>query len=162
MIKLNKVLVATDFSEIADAALAYGSALAKQFGARLHVIHVTENVFMMNVGAAGYVTDMTAIQKEIDEEAQAQLATRTAAIEPRPTTAVISGGPPAYSIVDYARDNTIDIVVVGTHGRGGMSRMFLGSVAEHVVRMAPCPVLTVHHPEHEFVVPDPEHASASA
>src|SRR5689334_3130296 len=111
MITLNKVLVATDFSEIADGALTYGAALAKQFGARLHVIHVTENVFMMNVGAAGYVTDMTGIQQEIDDEARIELNKRTANIEPRPTTVVVSGGSPAYGIVDYARDNNIDMVV---------------------------------------------------
>ena len=58
--------------------------------------------------------------------------------------------PPA-AIIQYARDHDIDLVVIGTHGRGPFSHLLMGSVAERVVRTAPCPVLTVHHPEHEFV-----------
>jgi nucleotide-binding universal stress UspA family protein len=163
MITLNKVLVATDFSDVAGAALTYGSELAKRFGARLHVVHIAENAFMLNVGAAGYVADVTEIQREIDEEARRQIDSCTAGIEPRPTTAVISAGSsPAFGIVDYAKEHDIDLVVIGTHGRGGVTRMILGSVAEKVVRMAPCPVLTVHHPEHEFVVPDARRVEAVA
>ena len=162
MFKLNKVLVATDFSDAAATALTYGSALAKQFGARLHVVHVAENAFMLNVGAAGYVADVSEIQREIDEEAQRQLDACTAAVEPRPTVQVLSGGSPAYGIVDYAKEHDIDIIVMGTHGRGGVTRVLLGSVAERVVRIAPCPVLTVHHPEHEFVTADAPSASAAA
>jgi len=163
MITLNTVLVATDFSDVADAALTYGAELARRFGARLHVIHVAENAFMLNVGAAGYVSDVTEIQREIDEEARRQLERCTAAIEPRPTTAVLSAGSsPAYGVTDYAKAHDIDLIVLGTNGRGGVTRMLLGSVAEKVVRMAPCPVLTVHHPEHEFVTVDAQRREAVA
>jgi nucleotide-binding universal stress UspA family protein len=163
MITLNKVLVATDFSDVADAALTYGSELARRFGARLHVIHIAENAFMLNVGAAGYVSDVSEIQREIDEEARRQIEACTTAIEPRPTTTIISAGSsPAYGIIDYAKEHDIDLIVIGTHGRGGVTRMLLGSVAEKVVRTAPCPVLTVHRPEHEFVVPDVQRAEAVA
>ena len=61
---------------------------------------------------------------------------------------------PAAAIVDYARREQIDLIVMGTHGRGGVAHLLMGSVAERVVRTAPCPVLTVRHPEHEFVLPD--------
>jgi Universal stress protein UspA and related nucleotide-binding proteins len=61
---------------------------------------------------------------------------------------------PALAIVEYARDANVDLIVVGTHGRGAMAHLFMGSVAERVVRTASCPVLTVRHPEHEFVLPD--------
>jgi len=61
---------------------------------------------------------------------------------------------PAEAIVDYARQAEIDLIIMGTHGRTGMSQLLVGSVAERVVRTAPCPVLTVKHPEHEFVHPD--------
>jgi nucleotide-binding universal stress UspA family protein len=62
-------------------------------------------------------------------------------------------GPPVVEIVRYARDAEIGLIVIGTHGRGGLAHVFLGSVAENVVRKAPCPVLTVRHPQHEFVMP---------
>jgi nucleotide-binding universal stress UspA family protein len=60
----------------------------------------------------------------------------------------------AAAIVDYAAQHAIDLIVMGTHGRGAISHLLMGSVAERVVRTAGCPVLTVHHPEHEFVLPD--------
>jgi len=62
-------------------------------------------------------------------------------------------GSPFVEIVRYAKDRDIDLIVMGTHGRGPIAHMLLGSVAEQVVRKAPCPVLTVRHPEHEFVMP---------
>ncbi len=66
------------------------------------------------------------------------------------TTKVLIGNP--YSIIiEYAQAQQIDMIVSATHGRGGLSHMLMGSVSEKVVRHAPCPVLTVHHPEHEFV-----------
>jgi nucleotide-binding universal stress UspA family protein len=60
----------------------------------------------------------------------------------------------SLTIVDYARDHDVDIIVMGTHGRGALGHLVMGSVAERVVRLAPCPVLTVRHPEHEFIRPD--------
>ena len=60
----------------------------------------------------------------------------------------------AESIVRYASTHGVDVIVLGTHGRGAMAQLFVGSVAERVVRTAPCPVLTVRHPEREFLVPD--------
>jgi nucleotide-binding universal stress UspA family protein len=66
----------------------------------------------------------------------------------------VTGTNPAATIVDYARAHMIDLIVLGTHGRGAVAHMFMGNVAERVVRSAPCPVLTVRHPQHEFVLPD--------
>jgi nucleotide-binding universal stress UspA family protein len=68
--------------------------------------------------------------------------------------AVVSSIAPAAAIVTYADKSNIDLIVMGTHGRGGLAHLLMGSVAERVVRMAPCPVLTVRHPEHEFVLAD--------
>jgi nucleotide-binding universal stress UspA family protein len=68
----------------------------------------------------------------------------------------------AEAIVSHAASAGVDLIVIGTHGRKGVSRLLLGSVAERVVRAAPCPVLTVHHPEHEFVHPEPTQAVATA
>lgn len=65
----------------------------------------------------------------------------------------VAEGTPFEEIVRFARDKDIDLIVMGTHGHTGLAHLFLGSVAEKVVRRAPCPVLTVRHPEHEFVHP---------
>jgi nucleotide-binding universal stress UspA family protein len=68
--------------------------------------------------------------------------------------AVVQHSTPAAAIVEYAATNHVDLIVVGTHGRGALGHLFMGSVAERVVRTAPCPVLAVRNPEHEFVLPD--------
>jgi nucleotide-binding universal stress UspA family protein len=78
---------------------------------------------------------------------------------PAATPAVRLSRSPAEAIGTYAKDVHADIIVVGTHGRGGMSRLLMGSVAEHVVRNAPCPVLVLRPREHEFVMPDPVNTS---
>jgi len=61
---------------------------------------------------------------------------------------------PADAIVSYAKQAEINLIVMGTHGRDGLAHLLVGSVAERVVRSASCPVLTVKHPEHEFIIPD--------
>jgi nucleotide-binding universal stress UspA family protein len=67
---------------------------------------------------------------------------------------LITSNTPSRAIVDYAKEERIDLIVAGTHGRGAVAHALIGSVAERIVRTAPCPVLTVRQPEHEFVVPD--------
>jgi nucleotide-binding universal stress UspA family protein len=75
---------------------------------------------------------------------------------------VITSNAAAMTIVNYAKETGIDLIVMGTHGRGPMAHLIMGSVAERVVRLAGCPVLVVRHPEHEFVVPDALVTSAKA
>jgi nucleotide-binding universal stress UspA family protein len=156
MIRIKNVLVATDFSEPSDAALNYGRELARSFDATLHVLHVADSIYMQYGGEAysGLVPDL---QQEVEEAARKQLDAlldeddRTAL---RAKPVIMTATAKAAAIVDYASENTIDLIVMGTHGRGAISHLLMGSVAERVVRMAACPVLTVHHPEHEFVLPD--------
>ncbi|HKF70044.1 MAG TPA: universal stress protein, partial [Vicinamibacterales bacterium] len=81
---------------------------------------------------------------------------------PATKAVVMTSGSAAYAIVDYARENGIDLIVLGTHGRGVLAHLMMGSVAERVVRIANCPVLTVRCPQHEFVMPDTLVASARA
>jgi nucleotide-binding universal stress UspA family protein len=157
MIIIKNILVATDFGPASDTALRYGRALAGQFGARLHVLHVTENVVLTAASAYGYVSVPLSVQQEIEATAlrQAQqLLTDEERQAGRAIATTITDSSPAPAIVDYAKRHDIDLVVLGTHGRGALSHLFMGSVAERVVRMAPCPVLTVRDPEHEFVFPD--------
>ena len=153
MIALNNILVATDFGAAADVALTYGRALAQNFGATLHVLHVRENLFMRAV-----VVDPRALEERALKHVQQQLTDddrRTL----RARAVVETSDDPADAIVTYARTANIDFIVTGTHGRGGVTRTLMGSVAEHVVRSAPCPVLTVRHPEREFVRPDAQQAA---
>jgi nucleotide-binding universal stress UspA family protein len=119
------VLFATDFSEASWLAGRTAGELARHFGARLHVLHVVPPV---------------------TDPAPAPEALRAAAAElgaGLPIVTAMASGRAASQIVDYARSNAIDLIVVGTHGRTGVSRAILGSVAEAVVRRAGCRVLTV-------------------
>ena len=157
MIALKNILVATDFGEPADAALTYGRTLARAFGATLHVLHVTENMYLRAYGTEGYVPSLTTLQHEVDEAAGKQLDELLIDSDgsgPATRKVLRPARVPAATIVQYAKDERIDLIVMGTHGRGGVAHLLMGSVAERVVRTAPCPVLTVRHPEHEFVVPD--------
>ncbi|MBI3494316.1 MAG: universal stress protein [Acidobacteria bacterium] len=165
MITLKRILVATDFGEAAEAALAYGRELARSFGAKLDVLHVVENVFARTMGSESYIAAYPEIQRDIEDAARTQLDALLGD-EDRAllgAQAVIrTSNSPALEIVTYARDANVDLIVMGTHGRGAMAHLLMGSVAERVVRTAPCPVLTVRHPEHEFVLPDALVAAAKA
>jgi nucleotide-binding universal stress UspA family protein len=157
MITLKRILVATDFSEPSDAALTYGRELASRFGATLHVLHIAENVYAGAFGAEGFIAINPDLQEQIAADARRRLAELLIDSDgsgPATVPAVVVATSPALAIVDYAKDQDIDVIVMGTHGRGAFAHLILGSVAERVVRFAPCPVLTVRHPEREFVRPD--------
>ena len=157
MISLKNILVPTDFGEAAEAALGYGRELARSFGAKLTVLHVADNVLAGSVGIEGYVGAYPDFQRTIEEGAKRQLDATVTDEDRRELNAAAvlrTSNSPALTIVTYARDAGIDLIVMGTHGRGAMAHLLMGSVAERVVRTAPCPVLTVKHPEHEFVLPD--------
>ena len=155
MILLNSVLVATDFGDTSQTALTYGRNLARAFGAKLHVLHVTEPLL---VGAAEFYPQGLDDREDVEEASKKRLEALLTADDRRMLHAkpvVRVSASVAEAIVEYAREAHVDVVVVGTHGRGPVSHFFLGSVAEKVVRTAPCPVLTVRRNEHEFVLPDP-------
>jgi len=137
------ILVATDFSEGSDEALAAALEVGKQTGAALELVHVLDvgDSQRSPFGLINYTGDAGGLTATIDRE----LATRA----DRATAAglhcygrILEGGP-YQEIVREARDANADLIVIGTHGRRGLAHMLLGSVAEQVVRHAPCPVLTV-------------------
>ena len=157
MVSMNRVLVATDFGEASDVALAYGRELARTFNASLDVLHVADNVLARGFAAEGFMASYPELQRDVEDAAAKRLETLVcdedrAALGARTVIRVSTS--PALAIVDYAREAHVDLVIMGTHGRGAMAHLLMGSVAERVVRTAPCPVLTVRHPEHEFVLPD--------
>jgi nucleotide-binding universal stress UspA family protein len=157
MVTLKRILVATDFDEAADVALEYGRELARCFGASLDVLHVADNMIARGLTGEGFMAAYPELQHEVEQTAEKLLAERISD-EDRTTlharAVVRTSTSPALAIVEYAQSAGIDLIVMGTHGRGAMAHFLVGSVAERVVRTAPCPVLTLKHPEHEFIRPD--------
>lgn len=155
MIELKRILVPTDFSEYSQQAMTYACAFAEQFDADLHVLHVLQDLVAV-VPEPGVVFPPPG-----DYMGELKASAERALVEiPDPAWAegrtIVRGtrqGPPFLEIIRYAKENDIDMIVLGTHGRGGLAHVLLGSVAEKIVRKAPCPVLTVRPGEHEFVMP---------
>ena len=166
MIVLKKVLVATDFSPPSDAALAYGRELASSFGAQLLVTHVAGNVLTRPyAGGDGISFVDPGLQQALEDGARRQLETMISSEDPQPRRTraiVLASNTPAAAIVECARQEGVDLIVLGTHGRGAVAHLFFGSVAERVVRTAPCPVLTVRQPERKFVVAETTAPDAAA
>jgi nucleotide-binding universal stress UspA family protein len=156
MIALKTVLVATDFSATSDVALRYAKALAQAFGASLHVLHVVQEPFAQPWAVEAYGFSLATLQDEWVREATTRIETTLTEEERASYRAVLTTrlGHPVVEILKYAGDLGVDLIVIGTHGRGPLGHMVMGSVAERIVRKATCPVLTVHHPEREFVLPD--------
>jgi len=153
MISLKTVLVATDFSEPSEVAVRYGRALADAFHATLHVMHVVPDSMALPWATMADGLAMADVQKQWEREAQERLEQLIPEDE-RTTLGVrfvTRAGDPVRQVVGYAAERGVDLIVLGTHGRGPVAHMLMGSVAERVVRGAPCPVLTVRHPQHEFV-----------
>jgi nucleotide-binding universal stress UspA family protein len=156
MIKIQRVLVATDFTGPSQTAMGYGRTLARAFGGSLHVIHVVENVFMRTAAGEFGVSEVDIVVESIEDAARKQLDAFVSDEDLRELNAqavVCNATTAASGIVSYAKTNAIDLIVMGTHGGGAFSKLLTGSVAERVIRTAPCAVLTVHHPE--TVAPDP-------
>jgi nucleotide-binding universal stress UspA family protein len=148
MINLRRILVPTDFSETSAAALRYAVALARRFGARVDLLNVSD--YPVIADEADYPIRIFETMQNTAHDHLRRLLTEQEVKELRPDYAMRIGDP-AEEIVRYAHEHGVDLIVMGTHGREGVMRAVLGSVAETVVRRAPCPVLTVHHPEPEFV-----------
>lgn len=144
MLHVHTILAPVDFSEPSDRALAYAVELARQLDASLHVFHVQEMPVLATPSVGAPVPPELAAGAETDTRAELDriLAPyRDRGVTLRETLA--HAGPPADAIVAYAREHPVDLIVMGTHGRTGLGRVLLGSVAEHVVRHAPCAVLTI-------------------
>jgi universal stress protein A len=149
MARITRILVPTDFSETSDAALRYARMLAETFGASLHLVHAFEDPYAAGaIAPEVYGTIPQELRDSALQLANSHLEERLPAADRerfRGTTAVVMGAP-ASAIVKYATETGIDLIVMGTHGRGGVAHLLLGSVAERVVRSARCPVLSVREP----------------
>lgn len=142
----SNILVPTDFSAPSDAALEYARTLARKFNASLHLLHVVDdNLLTGEVASEVYIPELTSLRAAVLKEAEDRLGMRMPASDRKNFRGTVHAtfGSGARTIVDYAARNNITLIVMGTHGRSGLAHLFMGSVAERVVRSAPCPVLTV-------------------
>ncbi|MBA3886257.1 MAG: universal stress protein [Acidobacteria bacterium] len=143
MIAINKILVPTDFSECSDAAVLYGRAMAETFGATLHLLHVVQDPYTQPWAAEAFPAPLGDMLAQWQAQARARLQELLPETARKDVMVAVQVGSPFQEIVRYANEQAIDLIVIGTHGRGPIGHMLLGSVAEKVVRKAPCPVLTV-------------------
>jgi len=145
---ITRILVPTDFGPASAAALDYAGELARATGARLYLLHVVDDL------AARYLefpfSALGDVQISVEESARRQLdelAAKEGLRFSRPHTVLLTSTAPERAIAEYAKDERFDLIVMGTHGRGPVARVFLGSVADRVVRAAVCPVMTVREPK---------------
>lgn len=154
MIQLKRILTATDFSEHSQVALKYTAAFCEAFGAEAILCHVLENPDFLSqyppVGETYFPPNFVELH---EKQARIQCEQVLAAVGLSHARVLLKHGNPYVEIVRAAREEGADLIIVGTHGRGPVAHIILGSVAERIVRAAPCPVLTVRSGEHEFVAP---------
>lgn len=142
--KAKKILFPTDFSTPSDAALAHATALARDTGATMVIVHVEEPPVVYGTGEMYYGIpnpDTEALKKMLE------------AVVPTDSDVKyehhLVTGDPATEIVRLAEEEGVDLIVMGTHGRTGLKRLLMGSVAEAIVRRAPCPVFTYKEPHQD-------------
>ncbi len=151
MLPVKRILVPTDFSEPAQEAFRAAVELAQHFSAQLLLVHVVPPVpvpYQPLVSSAP-AFDITSYLQELVKASKETLQTYASEHVPQgvPATTSVAAGDPAFEILRLAKELESDLIVIATHGHGGWRHFLFGSVAEKVVRQAPCPVLVVHGPE---------------
>jgi nucleotide-binding universal stress UspA family protein len=145
MAAIKRILCPTDLSDECKAAFEMACEWATQFGAELHLLHVVAELANPYPYLGPPFNEVVSLETMIRQKAETALG---AWVPPDRFKALrivrdLRGGSPIANILQYAEEKKVDLIVMGTHGRHGFSHLLLGSVAEHVVRRAPCPVLTV-------------------
>lgn len=149
MMEIKSILFPTDFSEGSSQALRYAVDLAQRYGAKLFVVNVIYDV----VKATGWYVPHVSVDKmyeDIRESAKKELerfGVEELSVLKNVERLVLSGVP-HEEIINFAKEQKIDLIVMGTHGRKGVDRILFGSTAAQIVRFAPCPVLTVRLPQY--------------
>jgi nucleotide-binding universal stress UspA family protein len=153
-VSLKKILVPQDFSEYSLHALRYAVTFAELFKSELIVLHIVEPIVYPADFSFGQVS-IPAMEEEIRKHSEEQLNELVEKEIPAGirATPIIRVGKPFIEIVEVAKGENADLIVISSHGRTGMDHVLFGSTADKVVRKAPCPVLTIRPHEHEFVLP---------
>jgi universal stress protein A len=148
-IKLKRILVPVDFSECSNKALHYAALFGKQFGAEILLLHVVQPPVYMEGGS---LTVAAFDENTLRDEAAKRLSEwQNTVVSGAALRTNVRTGTPHHEIVATAEDTNTDLIILGTHGRGRLARMLIGSTAERVVRHAPCPVMVVREREHDFL-----------
>lgn len=147
--KVEKVLFPTDFSEGSFHALPYAADLSKHYNAKLYILHIVYDVFKATDSHIPHVS-ADELYREISDWARKEID--SCCIEeirglPKVEKLILKGIP-HEEIINFAAEEKIDMIIIGTYGKKGIERFIFGSTAEKVVRNAPCPVMTVRIPEH--------------
>jgi nucleotide-binding universal stress UspA family protein len=141
-VQLRQLLIPIDFSDYSEQALRWGISLAQKYGAQLLLLHVIPAV-LEEVSARESAGEQLVIDLTAKVEAQLHEMARQGLREGVAVHVQVADGEPAEAILQMAREERVDLIVMGTHGRTGLSHLLLGSTAEAVVRAASCPVFTV-------------------
>lgn len=158
MIKIETILVPTDFSAFSKYALQYAIAFAQTFKARIILTHITPERDMNAIRSASVYMAGENLEELVKQRKAADRKQLDEFIPPElkkgiTVETIHRVGIPFMEIIKVAREKEVDLIVIATHGESGLSHILFGSVAEKVVRKAPCPVLSIRHPEHEFIMP---------
>jgi len=154
----SKILAPTDFSDDSKNALGYVVELANKFGSEVLLMHVDQPLAPVMVGDLSPGFDIGTVNRIAEEQrlmALKELDQETAKLRDAGLKArsLMRVGSPFLEIIHAAQSEGADLIVMGTHGRSGLAHVLMGSVAERVVNKAPCPVLTVRHPDRKFKHP---------
>lgn len=154
MLAIQRILFPTDFSEPADHAWTYALTFAREFNAELHVLHVVTPPPRLSEAYVGYVNPEALVEGlRVEATAALERLLQDAKNRGLVCQSALRVGVDFTQIIDYALASRVDLIVMATHGRTGLAHALLGSVAEKVVRKAPCPVLTVKHPAAKIEMP---------
>ena len=140
----SKILVPVDFSEYTADIITHATQIALRFDSTIHLLHVIPNMdYFAPYESFMAAENVIAVQKGIEDEVQRDLENLAKGISGTPVVKAVRMGVSFVQIVEYVRTQGIELVVMATHGRGGLEHIIIGSVAEKVVRRSPCPVLTI-------------------
>ena len=153
MVEIKKILVPIDFSDFSIRALKYGVALARHFGAKIFLLHVISQELINEIKTVQSFSGVVDSPEELLERKKRDSIKRIEEIikgegnEALFERGIVEVGIPSEEIIRVAKEREIDLIVICTHGRSGLSNILMGSVAEKVVRRSPCPVLSVRGKE---------------
>jgi nucleotide-binding universal stress UspA family protein len=151
---INKILIPTDFSVPSRHAFGYAVDFNKMFRARLYLVHVLQDFTEFSEYTLSPAI-LPQLYLEFEQNASNKLEEMVSVIVPTQMhcETYILHGIPFYEVIQFARNEQIDLIVVGSHGRTGLKYVLFGHTAEKIVKKAPCPVLSVRHPDTEFIMP---------
>ncbi len=155
MIELKKILFPTDFSDPSKEALKYALSFAREHDAQLIALHVINKQLFSEGLNLPRVISIDALEEAMAKEAARRMVdffSDVVGIDKINFKKIVLQGNPFLEIIKFAKENDIDMIVIGTHGRSGLEHILLGSTAEKVVRKAPCPVLSVKPAQRNFVL----------